>query len=75
MTRPEWLGRLATAGVIGWFVRRQLAVIVVDPPDRDGVVIDARDRFGRGRPPPGLTRRRTGVNEEWNPRRHAGTWT
>ena len=67
MTVPRWCARLATAGVVGWFVRRQLAVIVVDAPDRDGVVIDARDRFGRRRPATTLARRQLGADSGWSP--------
>lgn len=69
MTVPTWARRLTTASVVGWFVRRELAVIVIEPPEDDGVVIDARDRFGR----PGRARRQTVVNEEWRERR-VGTW-
>lgn len=74
MTIPSWARRLGIAGVVGWFVRRQLAIIVVDAPDRDGVVIDARERFDRRRAASGPDRR-SGVNEDWNPRRHVGPWT
>jgi hypothetical protein len=64
MTMPAWPARLAAAGFVGWFVRRQLGAIAVVALDRDGVVIDARDRFGRATK---LARRQVGADGGWTP--------